>query len=423
MEAFLHLIWQTKQYSALQLVGCMAGRSLEVIDPGILNRDAGADFFNAKVKIDGMLWAGNVEIHATASEWRRHKHNTDPSYNSIILHVVEHYDADALDSSERTIPTAVMLVSEELRAKAQSLLAEQSPIACAHHMPTLSDAFARRWLAQLLEERLQDKLERMRMLWLSLAKNWDETLYQSVLYYLGHGLNGEAMVRLAQRLPLKYLLWHRDKHLQVEALLLGTAGLMTCLSLEEGCALMESEYQFLSHKYQLQPLELQDWKRARIRPASLPERRLQQMAHLVCGDLWSVQALLEAESLEALRRLFVRGRVGTSVGTLSPQVIDGLIINVAIPLHLLAVEELHRDELRPGIYQLLEALPLEVNKVTKLYTGLGIPTANAGDGQALLHLYKHYCQPRRCMYCPAGRLQLGVQVGDICFGSLVQAKQ
>lgn len=36
---------------------------MEVIDPGLPNHDAGPDFFNAKVKINGTLWVGNVEIH------------------------------------------------------------------------------------------------------------------------------------------------------------------------------------------------------------------------------------------------------------------------------------------------------------------------------------------------------------------------
>lgn len=422
MEAFLHLIWQTKQYSALTPVGSIAGQSIEVIDPGVLNMDAGADFFNAKVKIGGILWAGNVEIHTTASEWQRHSHYTDPAYNSVILHVVEHYDAEVFDSSGRSVPTAVLAVPESLHSKAKSLMAEHNPIACAHLLPTLPSEFVHHWLAQLLEQRLQDKLRRMHLLWQGLSKSWDEALYHSVLYYLGHGINGEVMIRLAQRLPLKYLLWHRDNPLQVEALLIGTAGLMACLSQGERRTLMEREYQFLSHKYRLQPLEQKDWKRARMRPASLPERRLLQMAQLVCNQLWSIQALLEADGIEALRKLFGRYAVGGSEAELSPQIVDGLIINVAIPLRLLAAGELQRSELQADTYRLLKDLPLEYNKVTRLYGRLGMPMCHAADGQALLHLYKHYCQRRSCMYCPAGRLHLGIQVGDVCFGSAAQAQ-
>ena len=51
-----------------------------MIDPGLHNRHAGPDFFNAKVKINGTLWVGNVEIHVRASDWFRHHHDTDPAY-------------------------------------------------------------------------------------------------------------------------------------------------------------------------------------------------------------------------------------------------------------------------------------------------------------------------------------------------------
>ena len=43
------------------------GYAVEVIDPGLHNRHAGPDFFNAKVRINGTLWVGNVEIHV----WQR----------------------------------------------------------------------------------------------------------------------------------------------------------------------------------------------------------------------------------------------------------------------------------------------------------------------------------------------------------------
>lgn len=37
------------------------GRRVSVVDQGILNADAGPDFFNATVEIDGQTWVGNVE--------------------------------------------------------------------------------------------------------------------------------------------------------------------------------------------------------------------------------------------------------------------------------------------------------------------------------------------------------------------------
>ena len=87
MEKLLHYVWQHKLFPLAPLT-TSCGWSVEVIDPGLHNPHAGPDFFNAKVKIDGTLWVGNVEVHERASDWFRHHHDTDAAYANVILHVV-----------------------------------------------------------------------------------------------------------------------------------------------------------------------------------------------------------------------------------------------------------------------------------------------------------------------------------------------
>lgn len=62
MEKLLHYIWKHRILPLAELQ-TTDGRSVEVIDPGLHNMHAGPDFFNAKVRIDGVMWVGNVEIH------------------------------------------------------------------------------------------------------------------------------------------------------------------------------------------------------------------------------------------------------------------------------------------------------------------------------------------------------------------------
>ena len=52
MEQLLHYCWKHKLWPAKPLE-TTDGRLVEVIDPGLHNRNAGPDFFNAKVKIGG----------------------------------------------------------------------------------------------------------------------------------------------------------------------------------------------------------------------------------------------------------------------------------------------------------------------------------------------------------------------------------
>ena len=66
MEEIFQLLWSHRMLGLpLTLEG---GGNVRVIDPGVLNRDSGPDFFNAKVRVGGSIWAGNVEIHLRASD-------------------------------------------------------------------------------------------------------------------------------------------------------------------------------------------------------------------------------------------------------------------------------------------------------------------------------------------------------------------
>lgn len=103
MEQLLHYVWRHKIFplTALQTT---SGQPVEVIDTGLPNMNAGPDFFNAKLKIDGTIWVGNVEIHTRSSDWYRHGHQLDNAYNSIILHVVGEADCEVTVLTERLFP-------------------------------------------------------------------------------------------------------------------------------------------------------------------------------------------------------------------------------------------------------------------------------------------------------------------------------
>lgn len=79
MEHLLHYLWKHKIFP-LQELRTTDGQQVEVIDPGLPNTDAGPDFFNAKLKLDGILWVGNVELHDRSSLWLKHGHQSDAAY-------------------------------------------------------------------------------------------------------------------------------------------------------------------------------------------------------------------------------------------------------------------------------------------------------------------------------------------------------
>ena len=102
-EDLLQYAWQYRLYDVSRLL-TVDGEPISVINVGDLNRDAGPDFFNVKVKIGGTIWAGNVEVHVTASDWYKHHHDEDPRYDSVVLHVVERSDMRIRRANGDVIP-------------------------------------------------------------------------------------------------------------------------------------------------------------------------------------------------------------------------------------------------------------------------------------------------------------------------------
>ena len=103
-ERLLQFIWQFRYFNQSTL-STTDGKPLQIIHPGNLNRNSGPDFSEARIKIAGTTWIGNIELHVQASHWYQHKHEFDKDYNNVILHVVWNNDKDVLDNIHQPIAT------------------------------------------------------------------------------------------------------------------------------------------------------------------------------------------------------------------------------------------------------------------------------------------------------------------------------
>ena len=114
-EDLLHFMWMYRKYPINGLV-TETGDTIEVESTGIHNHLSGPDFFNAKLRLNGQLWAGNVEIHIKSSDWYAHKHQDDSNYDNVILHVVWEDDISVYRKDGSQIPTLSLkeYISEEL---------------------------------------------------------------------------------------------------------------------------------------------------------------------------------------------------------------------------------------------------------------------------------------------------------------------
>ena len=158
MEQLLHYIWRHRLYAQVPLF-TTNNQLVEVIDPGLPNRNAGPDFFNAKLKIGGVLWVGNVEIHTHASDWYLHGHQTNPLYHNVILHVVEEADAEVRRADGEPVPQLVLHCPEAIAQRYEALRTIDNYPPCYEVIPTLSKLTVHSWLSALQVERFQQRAE------------------------------------------------------------------------------------------------------------------------------------------------------------------------------------------------------------------------------------------------------------------------
>ena len=415
-ERILQYVWKYKLYREAEWLTA-DGERLQVIAPGLQNTDAGPDFFNAKVRIGETVWAGDVEIHVRASDWKRHGHDRDPAYDSVILHVVEVDDEPVRRTNGSLIPQIVLRVPERVLRSIDWLLARERPVPCLARIGDIDAFRLSSWITTLLTERLERKtndifrrLERTR-------DDWNEAFYITLSRNFGFGTNGDAFEWLAFGLPFKYLRKQRHSPMQIEALLFGRAGMLADEHDDDYYRTLQREYAFLSKKYDLPtPIDGFLFKQFRTRPVNFPHLRMAQLA-----SVWAHHDTLFSEILEpdiTAERLMACFAVTPSdywarhyhFGAPSPvhktsiglSAIRVLLINTVVPM-LFAYGKRHkRPEYGERALRLLESLPPEGNAVIRTFTDAGLAVRNAADSQALLQLRREYCDRGRCLSCRIG---------------------
>jgi len=415
MEALMQYVWQHRLWRTEDMV-TNDGRKVRVLDPGLLNTDAGPDFFNAKVEIDGHLWVGNVEMHVRASDWKRHHHHEDPAYDSVILHVVEKDDAPVMRINGERIPQVVLEVSPRFNECYDRLVNARVELPCASRLHEVPQLTITEWVEALAFERLHGKVSRLRELYDRYSGSWEDICYVTLARNLGFGINSDAFERLARATPLRLLHKHSDQLLQVEALLFGQAGMLGDNAVADTYyQQLSREYAFLSNKFQLHPIEGNAWKLFRSRPQNFPYRRIAMLAQFVLGGFGLMNDIVNARDEKELRQLFNIELSGywaghytfghpspSSARALSNSSIDVVLINTVAPL-LYARGELTDDyDLTDRAIRLLEELRPEQNSIVTLFTSAGMRCDDALTSQAMIELRRNYCEARKCIYCRIG---------------------
>lgn len=463
MEELIHYVWKHKIFPLEGLV-TTDGRPVEVVSPGLHNLDAGPDFFNAKVRVDGMMWVGNVEIHTNATDWFRHGHDSDTAYDSIILHVVGKADGEVRRADGSLVPQVVLPVPQYVSANYQQLRTADISPRCGKVVATLPVMSIHSWLSSLYVERLEQRTDMITGRWKTCGKDWEHAFFITLARNFGFGKNGDAFERWAQSIPLGAVAKHRNDLMQVEAIFFGQAGL-----LDDACPKaapiapyyhrLKAEYQYLQKKFQnttpLQPIHYSEWRFLRLRPQNFPHIRIAQLAMLYHEGRFNLSRIVELangiadkrfdaglEKEDAVKSGFKRlhemlqTRVSDYWQThyyftedktiaedsivdsdevaevsnttrknqhrLSKASIDILVINTIAPVLFAYGRQKQLDPLTTAAIDIVEQVVPESNRIIKDWSHYGVIPQNAADTQGLIQLHNEYCLKSNCLRCRFG---------------------
>lgn len=424
MEKLLHYIWNYRLFPLKPLLTTDL-QEIEVIDTGLINRNAGPDFFNAKIKIDGMLWVGNIEIHQHSSDWYRHGHHEDEHYNNVVLHIAETVDMPIQTSDHKTIPQIELKVPEHIRHNYEELCLTIDYPRCYRIIPSLDTFTVHSWMNALLYERLEQRAKRICQRVEQLNGDWEKAYFITLARNFGFGINGDAFEEWAGRIPLSATAKHRDNLFQIEAIFMGQAGLLDLNVIpskyrqeaeEDGYFnQLNKEYTYLAHKFSLTPMDPSAWKFLRLRPQNFPYVRLSQLTQLYYSQNAGLSVLLEAETVADLYRILGTHTTeyweshytfgcpcSKHTKNLTNKSLSLLIINTVVPT-LYAYGKTHHNELYcERAQQFLDPIKAEDNYITRQWAACGIKVSSACDSQALIQLKKEYCDRKYCLHCRFG---------------------
>jgi hypothetical protein len=296
------------------------------------------------------------------------------------------------------------------------LIHRDVPIPCFSRIKEIESIHHTAWLNALMCERMERKTQDIFRLLQQYKDDWNEVFYITLTRNFGFGLNSDAFERLAKSLPLQAIRKQRSSSSHIEAMLFGQAGMLSEPLCNAYDSLLRREYQFLSHKYNLTPLDESLFKKLRLRPNSFPHIKIAQLAAIWVRYDTLFSRILEEEEpahIKALFRIapssfwdshyhFLYKSSEVQQKYLGENALNTLLINTVVPLLFAYGQKNDLYEYPDRAIRLLESLPAEQNRIVSTFGQAGIKAQHAGDSQALIQLKREYCEQRKCIYCRIG---------------------
>ncbi|WP_278354176.1 DUF2851 family protein [Chryseobacterium gleum] len=410
-EKLLQYLWNYKVFKNFDFKD-IEGNSVEIIHFGKWNKNAGPDFLDTQIRINGLLLAGNTELHVRSSDWIFHNHSQDPNYQNIILHVVFQHDMEIHEHTGKHIPTLELknYIDENILWKYEKLINGDEFIPCEKIFDPkkIPVSFHEENILQKLDEKsfeLEQSLDQYK-------NNFEAVLFHSFAYSFGLRVNAHIFRQMAESIDYSIINKIRQNPLQLEALLFGVSGWLD--DPQDGqMKIWKREFNFIKAKFSIPDLKFHP-KFLRLRPPNFPTIRLSQLA-----DLYKHQNLfskiMEAKNADQLYAVFESVKASeywdfhfnfgsiskVQPKTLSKDFVDLLILNTVLPLKY-TYYKYHHEETADEIIELYRTISAEKNTIITGWRKLGLNVTNALESQSLIYHHKTRCEFKNCLACGIG---------------------
>jgi hypothetical protein len=412
-EKLLQYLWNYKVFKHFDFKD-IEGNSVEILEFGKWNSDAGPDFLTATIKFNNLVLAGNIELHVKASDWIFHNHSIDPNYKNIILHVVFHNDTSIDEFTINNIPTLELkeYIDENVLWKYEKLLGENQFLPCESIFDSkkIPVNFHEGNILRKLEEKsleFEHSLEQYK-------NNFEGILFHSLAYSFGLKVNAHIFRQIAESVDFSIINKIRQNEYQLEALLFGISGWLEKYD-DEQMQIWKREFDFIKAKFNILDLHFHP-KFLRLRPPNFPTIRLSQLADLYhqhqnifskviaaknSGELFAIFKDIKAS--QYWDNHFNFGKISSInyAKVLSKEFIDLIILNTILPLKY-TYHKYHHEEISDEIINFYQTIAAEKNSVTKNWKNLGVPITTALESQSLIYHYKSFCEEKNCLHCSIG---------------------
>lgn len=396
----ISFLWQRVLFAPSDL---LCGKRITVHNVGEYDN---GDFISADLEFDNKRVMGRVVV--------RNSDETLPNDTIAVLSSQE--GLDFVNQRSEPIPRIVLNVPQHTKDKFARIVSGKE---CAEYLSNMNTIERIDIFNSLLTNRLRRKHDELTAIHIEGGNDWNYTLFVMLFRAMAGDKNKEAFTLLSKRIPYRAIYFERNSLESLEALLLGTSGMLFNYNSDHYTRRLNAEYEHLRNKYSIEPLRASIWDTKNMRPVNHPILRLTQIASFFNNRHLIFENVIKAKSVEDLTKLFCvqssdywqthyTPEAETKIQPKSLGRDKALLlgINFVATLKFAYGKAVDNEELQQEAISLLENIPCEANSKTNLWREKGVVLESAFDSQAILELNNEFCKDKKCALCRVARREL-----------------